>query len=469
MATTIENYRQMAKRIGCPQDQIENFLRGGYAATPKQLLFHRYAREADGEEGPTQIALGGARGPGKSHACIAQVAHDDCQRYPGLKWLFLRAIGKSARESFEDLLDKALVQYRGYYQVSRSRIVFPNGSRILLGGFRTERDIDNYIGIEYDGIVVEELNQLASEKYDKLRGSLRTSREDWNPRAYLSFNPGGIGHAWIKKRFITPWRQGREEDTRFVFATHKDNPFLNDSYRDYLKGLTGWLGRAWREGDWDITAGQFFTTFDYNSHVEDHIRPAPRYWRYWLAMDYGYTHWNVIYLMAEDGDGNVHVVFELADRGKLVEQHVGALKQALRYWGVSESQIGSFVAGPDVFASRGIRDRNENTTIADQWKQAGWELEPANNDRVNGAAEYLRRLGDPENGIPPRLFIFDTCPRLIEGLPQLEHDPHRPEDILKVDTNDRGEGGDDFYDASRYGIMAARMPQYRKATVRRYA
>jgi hypothetical protein len=39
---------------------------------------------------------------------------------------------------------------------------------------------------------------------------------------------------------------------------------------------------------------------------------------------------------------------------------------------------------------------------------------------------------------------------LIETLPILQHDPHRPEDMLKVDADDDGVGGDDAADALRY-------------------
>jgi len=65
----------------------------------------------------------------------------------------------------------------------------------------------------------------------------------------------------------------------------------------------------------------------------------------------------------------------------------------------------------------------------------------------------LRRLGDVEGGIAPSLFIFRTCARLLDCLPALEHDPHRPEDVLKWDTDDEGSGGDDPYDALRYGLL----------------
>jgi hypothetical protein len=71
-------------------------------------------------------------------------------------------------------------------------------------------------------------------------------------------------------------------------------------------------------------------------------------------------------------------------------------------------------------------------------------------DRVNGWAEILTRLGDSDSGIAPTLFIHRRCGRLIETLPALQHDPNRPEDVLKVDADEDGVGGDDAADALRY-------------------
>ena len=69
------------------------------------------------------------------------------------------------------------------------------------------------------------------------------------------------------------------------------------------------------------------------------------------------------------------------------------------------------------------------------------------------------RLGDVDNGIPPTLFIFDRCRRLIECLPSLQNDPRRPEDVLKINVNEEGQGGDDTYDALRYALTARRRIQ----------
>jgi hypothetical protein len=52
------------------------------------------------------------------------------------------------------------------------------------------------------------------------------------------------------------------------------------------------------------------------------------------------------------------------------------------------------------------------------------------------------------------LFIHERCSRLIACLPDLVHDEHRPEDVLKVDADEDGKGGDDPYDGFRYAVMA---------------
>jgi phage terminase large subunit len=99
----------------------------------------------------------------------------------------------------------------------------------------------------------------------------------------------------------------------------------------------------------------------------------------------------------------------------------------------------------DVFSKQ-----SDGSTVASQYAKLGITLRCANTDRVNGWAEILHRLGDPKNGVPPRLFIHERCARLVECLPSLQHDPNRPEDVLKVDADEDGNGGDDTADCMRY-------------------
>lgn len=125
----------------------------------------------------------------------------------------------------------------------------------------------------------------------------------------------------------------------------------------------------------------------------------------------------------------------------------GSLHDMLRRHQLYPEKLRWFVAGTDCFSAQ-----HDGTTIAQQYQKFGFKLRPANTDRVNGWAEMLRLFGDPDNGLRPRLMIHERCRRLIECLPNLQHDPHRPEDILKIDVDDDGHGGDDPADAARYLI-----------------
>lgn len=123
------------------------------------------------------------------------------------------------------------------------------------------------------------------------------------------------------------------------------------------------------------------------------------------------------------------------------------------------SDLKRFVAGADVFSRQ-----SDGTTIAAQYAKQGITLRAANTDQVNGWAEVMQGLGEvvgppakyggdePEGGVivRPTLFIHQRCGRLIETLPALQHDPNRPEDVLKVDADEDGVGGDDAADCLRY-------------------
>ena len=75
----------------------------------------------------------------------------------------------------------------------------------------------------------------------------------------------------------------------------------------------------------------------------------------------------------------------------------------------------------------------------------------------------LHRLGDSGNGVPARLFLHERCTRLTECLPSLQQDPNRPEDVLNVDGDEDGVGGDDAADCLRYLVAT----KERKVTQRK--
>jgi len=447
-----ERYFAAGRRAGCPKDQMQRFERADVILQERQLVASAAARACDQPDGPTAIGFGGARGGGKSHWLLAQMGADDCQRVPGLKCLLLRKVGKANLEHFEDLRRRLFNRLPHEFAAFRGILSFHNGSRIIAGHFQNEKDIDAYLGLEYDVIGIEEATTLTARKYQDITTCCRTSKPNWRPRIYSTTNPGGVGHAWYRTRFVAPMLERRETETRFIAALVTDNRWNNPEYVRVLQGLSGWQKRAWLDGDWDIAAGQYFTTFRREVHViEDFDDIRAREW--FLALDYGFAHYTVALLGCTDGDGNLFVVDEHAERLWLPQRHGIAIRGMIgRHKIVADRGLRStnrvetrpleiadlkrIVAGADVFSRQ-----SDGTTIAAQYAQHGITLRPANTDRINGWAEILTRFGEPnvgvaEGGSRPTLFIHKRCGRLIETLPTLQHDPNRPEDVLKVDADE---------------------------------
>jgi phage terminase large subunit len=446
----LTKYLDAAKRAGCPRDQTENFLRARVVLQPRQLLASADARSCDAPEGPDAIGYGGARAGGKSHWLLAQMGADDCQRRPGLKCLLLRKVGKANLEHFEALRRKLFAHLPHEFHAHRGMLTFANGSRIIAGHFQSEKDIDGYLGLEYDVIGVEEATTLTERKYRDISTCCRTSRADFRPRIYSTTNPGGVGHEWYKRLFIV--QRAGDPKTCFISAKLSDNRFTNADYGRQLAQLTGWQRRAWLDGDWDIAAGQFFTQFRQEVHVRYDF--DERRARRWLAaLDYGFSHYTVFLLAAEANDGVVHILDEHAERGWLPERHAEAIHALVeRHAPLAGSVLRAVAAGADVFAKQ-----YDGSSIAREYARCGITLTGSNTDRINGWAEILRRLGDPHAGIPPKLYIHPRCSRLVGCIPALQHDPSRPEDVLKVDVDDEtGEGGDDAADCLRY--LLAKTP-----------
>lgn len=297
-----EDYFTSAVRLGCPIDQTCRFISAEVMLQERQLVASAAARACDNADGPTAIGYGGARGGGKSHWLLAQMGADDCQRVPGLKCLLLRKVGKANMENFEDLRRRLFGKLTHEFSAYRGVLSFANGSRIIAGHFQNEKDIDAYLGLEYDVIGIEEATTLSSRKHQDISTCCRTSKPNWRPRIYSTTNPGGVGHAWYRQKFIVPYQRGQEIETRFIPARVTDNQFTNAEYVKVLQNLTGWQKRAWFEGDWDIAAGQFFTTFRRDVHViDDFDDTRAREW--FCALDYGFTHYTVALLGCTDDFG----------------------------------------------------------------------------------------------------------------------------------------------------------------------
>jgi len=456
----------MLKR-GMSADQAIAYVNAGISLSEKQAEWAAATREADRTDGPEEFLIGGARGGGKSSFIFSQLAADDCQRFPGLTCLVLRRIGKRARESLNEIRQTLLQGIPHQYSETKGQITFPNGSKIVTGHFERDSDIDHYLGQSYDVIALEEATQISGNMYLAIRGSLRSSKrhpetgEIWRVRHYASTNPGGPGHAFIKDRFVQPLE--RDQGRRFLPARVQDNPFVGEQYRRNLEALTGYMRAAWLEGDWDIVAGQYFVTFSTEHHTRNFeiTDQERRNWDFWMSFDYGFQHRGVWTLFGQDGDGHAYVIDQCGESHQLTEQHVHSIRAMLSRHQLHFGRIGRIAAGNDCFATKNADDPSALTIAASYAKHQidGIKivLRSANDARIQGAQEILRRLGDPRQGIDGSLTIHRRCSQLIGQLQTLQHRQGMPEDVCKK-TAEKGDG-DDNYDSFRYGLMERTGPK----------
>ena len=199
--------------------------------------------------------------------------------------------------------------------------VWPSGEELL---FRYEQKADgywNYHGQEFPFIGHNELTKRAdSEFYESMFSCMRSSfrPEDYpKPDGGLlppiplmcmsTTNPFGVGHNWVKKRFIDPAPRGtiqrehiktvnpqndKEETVTLtrvaIHGSWRENKFLDPAYIAYLMNIKDPNKRkAWVNGDWSVVAGgRFGHLWDERIHV---VKPfvIPRTWTVDRSHDWG--------------------------------------------------------------------------------------------------------------------------------------------------------------------------------------
>ena len=170
-------------------------------------------------------AYGGARGGGKSWALRRKLI-GLCLRYPGIRCLLVR---RSYAELKANHVRPLLEEYGNLLSWSEGdkTLTLANGSSIALGYCASTRDVLRYQGQEYDIIAIDEATQLSEYQFSIFKACLRgTSLVP--RRMYLTCNPGGIGHAWVKRLFVERNFRGDEDpdDYLFISAQVYDNPVL---------------------------------------------------------------------------------------------------------------------------------------------------------------------------------------------------------------------------------------------------
>lgn len=364
-------------------------------------------------------AYGGARGGGKSWALRRKLVAL-CLRYPGIHCLLLR---RTLSELRSNHLMPLLAEYGEavHYSERESAVCFPNGSRLILGYCARDGDTLRYQGQEYDVIAIDEATQLSEYQFSIFKACLR-GVNDFPKRMYLTCNPGGVGHAWVKRLFIDRiYRAGeRAEDYAFIPAGVYDNEVLlrsDPDYVDRLRALPERLRRAWLEGSWDVFEGQFFPEFSEELHTLD-AAVIPKNTEHFAAFDYGFDMLALL-LLSYDAEGNIYVERELCRSGLTLGEAAREIAEFL-----SDTDVEYAVASPDLWNRRQDTGRSGFEIMSAECGMAA--LLPADNRRVQGwrvVREYLSlREGKP------RLFISRECTELIRSMQGLLCDRRRAED-----------------------------------------
>ena len=416
-----------------------------------------------------EMLYGGAAGGGKSDFLLGDYLQD-VEHY-GAGWqgiLFRRSLPE-----LEEMIARSQEIYPGsgaVWKVQNKRWEWPNGAKLRMRYLEADRDATRYQGAAYTWEGWDELGQHPSPfGYKYLRGRLRSAHPVARKRIRSTANPGGVGHHWIKAKFINYARLGfipfKDPDTggdvMFIPSRLTDNAILMKNDPEYLNRLKGLgspaLVKAWLEGDWDVIAGAFFPEFGEQHIVRPHSLPEE--WTRFRAMDWGSARpFSVGWYAISDGSMAAY------PRGALVkyrewygmkpnEPNVGLkLYAEVVGEGIVSRETGETISygvlDPSAFDNSGgpsIAERilngsggkvgfgrADNTRVGKRGAMSGWD--------------QLRARLVGEDG-RPMIYFFDTCRDTIRTLPALPHDENRPED---VDTEAEDHAGDE----TRYACMS---------------
>lgn len=385
------------------------------------------------------MGYGGARGGGKSWA-MRRKSVLLALRYPGIRVLILRrtypelteTYVKPMRGELAELIRAKQVRYRE----TEKEFVFTNGSLLMLGYCDNEADLGRYQGAEYDVIFIDEATQWPYDWFIVLTACLR-GVNDYPKRMYLTCNPGGVGHTWVKRLFIDrDYQKGeRPDEYRFIQALVYDNRALMEKSPEYLhqlENLPEKLRKGWLEGEWDLFDGQYFAEFRREKHV---IQPfaLPARWRRYVTMDYGLDMLAVLWIAVDEQScGYVYrELYEGRDNGLGADGRghiVSAAARRILDCSPAEERIDAWLAPPDLWN----RNRDSGRSTAELFAEAGIGLTKTSSDRIGGWRAVREWLADVEDGHgvkAPRLRIFSTCANLIRTLPAVQFDEKKPEDV----------------------------------------
>jgi len=265
---------------------------------------------------------GGGAGSGKSDVLLVYGIVHKLHENPRFKQVFMR-------RTFPELRNEIVPRSREIYTkfgatLNRSEMcwTFPRldqyggqglsnaGAMIFLGHCEDENDVHKYDSMEINLFTPDELTSITEYIYLYI-GFTRCRTSDPTLPAIIraAGMPGGIGHSWVKRRFVDPYKDGGKiivgkggNKRIYIFATLADNDAIDPAYAQSLEALPEAEKRAKKYGDWDAYKGQVFEEFrelQYPDEPENAVHvispfEIPDWWPKIVIIDWGYAAMNYI-------------------------------------------------------------------------------------------------------------------------------------------------------------------------------
>lgn len=374
-------------------------------------------------------------------------------------------------ETFKTLQDRQVSRMRTEFPKALGRFVEDPALDFVLrdeygGGHLCIRNLqhpDEYSSAEFAAIAIDELTKNPLSVFNDLRWRLRWPGIE-RPKFGAGTNPGGKGHAWVKKYWVTKSYpaelQSKAKQFKLVKAKASDNPHLSPHYHDDLLTLPPEMAGRVAFGDWDTYAGQYFPKFNDNPlklpcHVIPHAKAMALIQPWWtrsLSGDWGFDHPHAFHWHAKDEQNCVITYRELWDRG--VHEHEVAErinKAEKRDFNLAPLSDFSFSWDAGKLSPRSHKKQPKSITTMIEEKLAKNIIKPHPCDSSPGVRLIRARLMSTVIARGTWL-ISDRCTKLIEAIPQMIREEDDPEHMAKKDHSET-EVGDDPVDSAGLGLQ----------------
>ena len=223
----------------------------------------------------SEVMYGGAARGGKSVSLLAAaLQYADVPGYNAL--IFRRTFSDlELPDGLMDLSRRWLGGTDAKWKDDSKRWTFPSGATLTFGYMESANDRFRYQGSQLAFCGFDELTHFPEICYTYMFSRLcRVVGHEVPLRMRAASNPGGIGHEWVRRRFISEGHDPKER--LFVPAGLRDNPSVDqDSYIKSLSNLDATTRDQLLNGNWDAvdSGGKFEREWFNGKIVKPHEVP----------------------------------------------------------------------------------------------------------------------------------------------------------------------------------------------------